>query len=62
MPNSNTGKVSSTSGALTVTAYPGDNMVLIAMSLADLALNDQAKIWLASQFSGRQPASQRNLC
>src|ERR1041385_8520356 len=43
MTGTQTGKVSKTSGPLTVTAYPGDNMVLIAMSLADADVNEQAK-------------------
>jgi phosphatidylserine/phosphatidylglycerophosphate/cardiolipin synthase-like enzyme len=43
MPNTNTGLVTSTSGALTLAAYPGDNMVLVAMSLSDSAVNAQAK-------------------
>ncbi|MEI9991306.1 MAG: phospholipase D-like domain-containing protein [Rhizomicrobium sp.] len=38
-----TGQVTITSGPLTVTAYPGDNAVLIAMSLADGAVDTQSK-------------------
>lgn len=38
-----TGKVSINQGDLRVTAYPGDNMVLLAMSLADGAVNDTDK-------------------
>ena len=43
MANADTGQVTVTSGPLTVTAYPGDNAVLIAMSLSDDALDEQAK-------------------
>jgi len=43
MPATDTGRVSVTSGPLTITAYPGDNMVLIAMSLADNAIDEQSK-------------------
>jgi phosphatidylserine/phosphatidylglycerophosphate/cardiolipin synthase-like enzyme len=38
-----TGKISIDRGDLRVTAYPGDNMVLLAMSLADGAVNDSDK-------------------
>jgi PLD-like domain len=41
--NAKTGQVSTTSGGLTLTAYPGDNMVLLAMSLTDDAVNDTDK-------------------
>src|SRR5262249_22308946 len=38
-----TTKVSADNGGLRVTIYPGDNKILIAMSLSDNAINDSDK-------------------
>ena len=60
-----TGKVSIDQGALRLTAYPGDNMALLAMSLADGAVNDTDKnlagfaIWRTVQGQPEQPLLNR---
>ena len=60
-----TGKISKDQGDLRLTAYPGDNMVLLAMSLADSGVNDTDKnlagfaVWRTIQGQAEQPLLNR---